>query len=421
MIKNLKIFMMLISIAAMFGCDEDKVGTLIVGDAVPPSVISINDNSVRNFPGGSEITYNLPSDDDGLMYVQGEYSRTEGGEIVSVKSSVYNNSLIVEGFAEEGVYDVELFAVDQSGNKSEGVAVTINPEKPPYLYVCETIYAEPTYGGLDVYWDNPKEGLTVIELYRVSEGGGLVFEDVINTESAFGVGQILGLSAVETDFVFIIKDAYGNQCDRVEFTATPLYIEIFDRSKFQSVFQPYDQEPAYADWPVSELFDGNISSGNGFHTIAISPGNDPNPVLPYYEGHTVSNGTPYRVPLFTIDLGSLNQLYRFTYWPRVNYQWRHGTPKKFDLWGSDKLNADGSLDGWTLLLDNVGPVKPSGTECDNSLTTEEDINFANAGINFDISPDMPKVRYIRFAQREGQNCISTLFVMTELQFSGDNR
>lgn len=410
---------MLLGIAVLFSCEEDKFGPLVSDDGNAPGAIVLNANAVRNFPGGSEITYNLPGNDEDILYVVGEYRRNDNADVVSVKSSVFNNSLIVEGFAQEAEYEVELFAVDQSGNKSEGVKTTIHPEKPPYLYACETVHAEPTYGGLDVFWENPKGGIVNIELYKVKEDGGLAFLDRIRSESSFGRGQILNLEPVETDFVFIVKDNFENQCGRIEFTAEPLYIEVFDRDKFQGILQPYDQTHAYTGWEIDQLYNGNIGN-NGFHTIAISESSDTEPVLPYYQGHEV-NGAAYRVPLFTIDLGDLYQVYRFRYWPRVNYEWRHGNPKVFDLWGSDKLNADGSLDGWTLLLDKATVVKPSGTECDNGSTTEEDKAYANAGISFDISPDMPKVRYIRFAQREAQNCSTTLLHISEIEFSGDNR
>jgi hypothetical protein len=417
MMKNLKVFF-IICVATIFSCDEDKIGPLVRDNGIAPGSIDLIDSAVRNFPGGSEITYNLPDDSD-LLYVLGEYIRTDNGDVVSVKSSVFNNSLIVEGFAEEAEYEVNLYAVDQSENKSNPVSVTINPERPPYLDVCESVYAEPTYGGLNVFWENPEGGQVIIELYTVDEYGSLIFQNNISSESTFGQGQILNLAAVETDFVFIVKDAFGNQCDRIRFTTTPLYIEIFDRSKFQSIFQPFDQPNAYTGWELNKLFDGSTGN-NGFHTVAISESTDTDPVLPYYEGHEI-DGAGYRVPLFTIDLGDVYQVYRFRYWPRVSYEWRHGNPKEFDLWGSDTLNADGSLDGWTLLLDKVGPVKPSGTECDNGSTTEEDLAYANAGLSFDISPDMPKVRYIRFAQRLAQNCSTTLLHLSEVEFSGDNR
>lgn len=409
---------MLLGIATISSCDEDQAGPLVKDNGVAPGVVVLNSNAVRNFAGGSEITYNLPDDKD-VLYVLGEYKRNDNAEVVNVKSSVFNNSLIVEGFAEEAEYEVNLYAVDQSGNKSDPTSVTINPGRPSYLDVCESITAEPTFGGLNVSWENPEGGLTIVELYSVNETGSLIFQDLLRSESPFGTGQILGLPAEETDFVFIVKDGFGNQCNRVEFTTTPLYIEVFDRAKIRGVLQPYDQTNAYTGWELNKLYDGGIGN-NGFHTVAISQSADPDPVLPYYQGHEV-NGAAYRVPLFTLDLGGLNQVYRFTYWPRVNYEWRHGSPKVFDLWGSDKLNADGSLDGWTLLLDQAVVVKPSGNECDNGNNTEEDMAFANAGISFDISPEMPKVRYIRFAQREAQNCISTLLHISEIQFSGDNR
>jgi len=417
MIKNIKLLVTLFSMATVFSCDEDKISPLVSDDGVAPGSVEIGTDAVRDYAGGSEITYNLPDDKD-VMYVLGEFQRANNGEVVGVKSSVFNNQLLVEGFAEAGERVVNLYAVDQSGNTSEGVSVTVNPEKPAYKYVCETIYAEPTYGGLNLFWENPEEGVVNIELYSVGESGGLIFQDVIRTESSLGTGQILGLPAEETDFVIIVKDRFDNKCNQIKFTATPLYIEVFDRSKMQAIFQHYDQNEEYG-WTLDRLLDGTVGN-NGFHTEPELQSVRPDEIEPYYLGYEI-DGTPWRVPMFTIDLGDVYSVYRFRYWPRIGYEWRHGNAKEFDLWGSDKLNPDGSLDGWTLLLDNAQVVKPSGTECDNGSTTEEDLSYAQAGLSFDISPDMPKVRYIRFALRVNQECTNTKLVMSEVEFSGDNR
>lgn len=411
--KNLKILMAIICSAAFLGCDEDNVNTLVSDDGMAPGPVMVDANAVENFSGGSTITYNLPDDKD-LMYVMAEYQRGGSSEIVSVKSSVFNNSLKVEGFPEAESYEVSLYAVDQSENKSEPVNVTINPEKPPYKYVCETLQAVPTYGGIVLEWENPYEGLVTIEVYEDDETSGLIFKDAIYTEAAVGKRFVLGLEAVETDFVFIVRDRFNNRCNQIKLTLEPLYIELFPQENYQAVYQKYDSPSDYG-WILPRVYDG--STGTGFHT---SPGNfAPDGLLPEYENWEY-NGAKLDVSMFTIDIGQLSRLYRFKYWPRLgNYMWRHGNPHLFDLWGSDKLNPDGTLDGWTLLLENAGPVKPSGRPGNDN--TQEDIEAAQAGFTFEIPIDAPKVRYIRFVQKVNQDRSTALLHIMEVQFFGDNR
>ncbi|WP_165730809.1 DUF5000 domain-containing lipoprotein [Polaribacter sp. 20A6] len=413
--KTLKLFIMLLCIAAVYSCKEDKITSLVSDDGVAPGAVVVDASSVENLAGASNITYNLPDDED-VLYVVAEYQRTGSGELVSVKSSVYNNTLKVEGFAEAAQYNVELYAVDQSERKSEVAPVVINPEKPPYKYVCETLYAEEDYGGIKLFWENPETGLVTIEVYSVDASGSLIFQDAVYTSAPVGERLVLGQEAGETDYVFVVRDRYNNTCDQIEMTLTPRYLELFDRANFQAVYQPHDTETAYG-WLLPHLFDGVMSGNNGFHTG--SGWTSPDGELPEYENWSY-NGIDLEVTMFTIDLGALSQVYRFKYWPRLgNFMWRHGNPHLFDLWGGETLNEDGSLDGWTLLLEDASPVKPSGRPGNDNTT--EDIEAAEAGFNFEISPEAPKVRYIRFVQKVNQDRKSTLLHLSEIEFYGDNR
>ncbi|MCB4799654.1 DUF4959 domain-containing protein [Neotamlana laminarinivorans] len=413
--KNLKLLTLFMSFALILSCEEDNTESLVANDGVAPGMVTVEANAVENFSGGSKITYNLPDDDD-LLYVVAEYQRASNGEVVSVKSSAFNNSLTVEGFANAEEYNVNLYAVDQSENRSAPTMVTISPEAPPYTFVCETVYAEATYGGIQLFWENPETGLVTIEVYIEDASGNLIFKDAIYTEGPTGQRLVLGLDAVETNFVIIVRDRYNNRCPEIRTTLTPLYIQLFDRANYQAVYQKHDTPDAYG-WILPNLYNGS-SGGNGFHT---PPGwVDPDGELPEYADWSY-DGIDMYPTMFTIDIGELVQLYRFKYWPRLsNYMWRHGNPHLFDLWGTDELNADGTFDGWTLLLENVGPVKPSGTLSNDDNTTEDE-EAATAGFNFEISPDMPKVRYIRFVQKVNQDRKSTLLHLTEVEFYGDNR
>ncbi|MFB9056326.1 DUF5000 domain-containing lipoprotein [Mariniflexile ostreae] len=413
--KTLKLFVALLCMVVATSCTEDNITSLIKDDGIAPGPVVVDGGGVENLAGASIITYNLPNQAD-MLYVVAEYQRKQNGKVVRTKSSVFNNSLRVDGFSEAAAYDVQLYGVDQSENRSPVTTVSINPEKPPYKYVCETLYAVEDYGGIKLFWENPEKGLVTIEIYAEDSTGNLVFQDAVYTSAPDGTRLILGQAAMETEYVFVVKDRFDNACSEIKASLAPLYIEMFDRAKYQAVYQIHDTPSDYG-WVLPNLWDGVVSGNNGFHTG--SGWVDPAGSLPEYADWSY-DGVNLNVVMFTMDLGMLSQVYRFKYWPRTgNYIWRHGNPHLFDLWGSDKLNVDGSLDGWTLLLENASPVKPSGQPGNENTT--EDIEAGEAGFNFEISPDMPKVRYIRFVQKVNQDRKATLLHLSEVEFYGDNR
>ena len=142
-----------------------------------------------------------------------------------------------------------------------------------------------------------------------------------------------------------------------------------------------------------------------------------------WNNNTTDNGKCYisaMEPLhqmFTWDLGVKVVMNRFKMWPRAiaDDRWARGHPKIFELYGSIEPNPDGSLDNSWIPLGKFECVKPSpGAEI-----TQEDIDFANAGIDFRImaSAFAPNpfvaVRYLRFRTLETFNLASPSYVMVQ--------
>ncbi len=69
----------------------------------------ITSYTVKSIAGGAVITYELPDNSD-LRYVKAAY-RLSDGSLRENKASVYHNSILVDGFAEAGEYEVDLIAV----------------------------------------------------------------------------------------------------------------------------------------------------------------------------------------------------------------------------------------------------------------------------------------------------------------------
>jgi hypothetical protein len=374
---------------------------LVIDDGKAPGTVLTG--AVENFAGGSTISYNLPTDSD-LLYVSAEFNRRSGGELSVVKSSVFNGNLTVEGFAEEKAYEVKLYAVDQSENRSEPVIVNINPEKPPIDYVCESMEAFADFGGIHLFWDNPFGALVSIEISYSDEFGQPQLEDVFYSDAETDDRAVRGFDTTEREFIVAVRDRFGNRSKTKKYVLTPLFEALMERTLYQAVSQTHDTPEAYG-WVLSRVIDGN-QGNNGFHT---GPGwVDPDGELPEYLGQNVH--------MFTIDLGVLVKVSRIHWFDRVNYEFRHGNPRIYDVWGSDHLNLDGSLVGWTLLTENGEVIKPSG-EPGYGVKTAADVDISAQGWDAVAVSSAPPVRFIRFVNK--QNWLGSTFMhMTEIQAFG---
>src|SRR5665811_1938009 len=98
----------------LFSCEEEVRGPL-TKDGISPS--SVSEVTVTNLPGGAKITYKVPDDEDALL-VEAIYT-LDNGEVVTSKSSIFKNFILVEGLREVESQEVELVTVDRSNNRSE--------------------------------------------------------------------------------------------------------------------------------------------------------------------------------------------------------------------------------------------------------------------------------------------------------------
>ena len=92
-------------------CDDGSKEPL-VKDATPPGPVS--NPKAKPMPGGAQITYDIPADEDAL-YVEGSYKRN--GKKVIARSSVYSDTLLIEGLNSTEPQEVELVVVDRSENR----------------------------------------------------------------------------------------------------------------------------------------------------------------------------------------------------------------------------------------------------------------------------------------------------------------
>jgi hypothetical protein len=167
-------------------------------------------------------------------------------------------------------------------------------------------------------------------------------------------------------------------------------IVAVDKSKFQTLKLPTDIGSEYG-WELRYLWDGKKeeSQGAGFHTGG--------------------SGMPQ---WFTIDLGAPTSLNSFRVWQRTSALYDVGNIKRFEVWGSNDPDSDGSWGSWTL-MSTFDSFKPSGQP--RGQNSSADVAFAAAGEQFAFPAGTPEVRYVRFKVLETWGAQGYMHLM-ELSF-----
>ncbi|MCL7986441.1 DUF4959 domain-containing protein [Sphingobacterium sp. lm-10] len=354
------------------GCAEDLIpGSFRQGEK-PGAITSY---TVTSVPGGAVIRYELPNHPD-LRYVKAVYSMADG-RVRENKASIYNNSILVDGFAKAGDYQVKLVAVGVGDVESDATAIAITALTPTYLQTLEKLREEgnitATFGGIRLLFENATETPLAIHIISRNDQGQWQTARDFYTRLGAGVLNVRGFAAQEREFGIFVTDRWNNTSDTIRANFLPLHEVMMDKSRFREYNLPTDTWQAHTGFRTpSVLWDGNDRvSSTIFHT---APG----------------TGIPQH---FSFDMGVAANLSRFLMYSRLNYEYQFNHPKMFELWGSNNPDPDGSWDSWTL-VGTYNSVKPSGLPLGES--TNDDINYARAGEEFDIEFQEEPYRYWRW-------------------------
>lgn len=382
------------------GCKEEGRTDFI--DDAAPAPNPVTNVIVENKPGGAVLKYKLPADKN-LLCVRAEYE-IKPGVIRETKSSYFKDSLVIEGFGGTGTYDVKLYSVGRNEKESAPHVVQINPTTPPVRLATKKF--RDTFGGVAIDFENPEEENLAIVL--MADTGNLGYmSDLITYYTAAQKGTftyrgVAGLDPVEQEFAMYVRDRWGNYSDTVVAKLTPWFEEFIPKSTWSAYTLPGDIPPVNSGYPTTRIWDGIIGT-DGFHGLETK-------MLP----HNI-----------TWDLGRTVKLSRLKLWPRqhADDRWKRGHPKVFEIWGSNSPNPSGELDESWVRLGRFESLKPSGP---GAQITQEDITFANEGIEFefvksDYAPEpFTPVRYIRFRtiSTYANAAFSTVHIV-ELSFWGE--
>lgn len=371
--------MLLLMLVTLFvgACEESESPVEIIStDMTKPGVVT--DVHVENLNGAAKITYKLP-DSKNLLYVLARYSINDD-HVRESKTSYYQDTILVEGFAREGEYEVSLYAVSRANVLSDPVVVKVQPKTPNYILINEGLEISPDFGGANFAGVNPTGAPISIHLLSYNDATGQFDERDPEYISGSAVDvSIRGFDPVERKFGVYTSDRFGNTSDIRYVSLVPLFETELDKSKFFVYPLPSDAPIGYG-WELRYLFDGSLS-GNGWHTTTSS------------------------LMAGTFGLGLTAKISRFVLWNRLPAMYGDQNPKEITIWGSNEDNPQdhplprvsepGTVAGdWVNMGNFSYPNPPSGLP--PIQANAADIAFAAAGVNFVMPSTAPSVKYIRF-------------------------
>ena len=213
--KKLYFYFAFIVIGTLFlftNCESDEKG-----DTTPPAQITDVEFTSNN--GGGYFTFKIPAEED-FLYVRGEYM-IDNGKTISKTSSVYSDTLFIEGFGQEKEYEVKLYSVDRNNNQSQPVIKRITPLAPTTNAVLETIIVQPGFSSIVINWENEqKQPVTIYVNVKIGEVQATKIYASNLKKDRFSIPNLEGQPHSVTVH---IRDTYENQtADRSFGEITPL-------------------------------------------------------------------------------------------------------------------------------------------------------------------------------------------------------
>ena len=376
--KIMKLFILLGLLFVVIACSEEIEQMPLESNNIAPEPVS--DLNVENLPGKVKLTFTLPKDQD-LLYVKANYILPTGREM-EVKSSLYSNSMTLQGFTGNDDVVVDVVAVNRSEVESEPVSINVNPLPSPIFDVYKSLNVGSAFGGIFVNASNPQlEDLAILILTKNDEGDYVADPNSVYTSTDNIRRTVRGYDTISKEFAFTIRDRWLNYTDTLVTSITPLFEQAIPKSSYGDLRLPNDA-PGHNSTPKSGMWDNDIINW---------------PRCYLTQGNFIAD-----THITSFDIGVLTKLSRIVIWDYPEYfNSGNGTGrayyynvcmKEFKIYGSAELETTGDLDKWTL-LGTYKQIKPSGLPYGQS--TGEDFETANAGFSWDIDASAEPVRYIR--------------------------
>lgn len=365
---------------------------------VPPQITNA---TVVNGNGKATISFAAPKDSI-LSYVKAVYTITTGKQY-ETKASYYNNSLVVDGFADTLEHEVKLYSVSRSEVLSEPVIVKIKPLIAPIWQVYRSIQVLNAFGGYNLMATNAaKANVSIIVTKRnVFEEYEADNDKSVYTNTDSILSKVRGLDTLQYRFGFIVKDHWGNKTDTLYKVVKPLYETELPKTNFTEFTLPGDA-PQWNNTETAVRYTWDAKYGWPWTS---------------FTSQTAGGSGPHMITFNTGVLARVSRVWIRPY-PEGTRYFYLTTMKRFEIYGAANPSLSGALDNTWTLLGTYTVTKPSGlpygTDDANDQAT------AVAGFSWEADVTAPKVKYIRIRCLENF-AGGTAQSINELRVYGDPR
>ncbi|MDR1896155.1 MAG: DUF4959 domain-containing protein [Prevotellaceae bacterium] len=420
--KTIKYMFLLMTLLLAFGaCKEQGRYEIGYGDSQPPDAPVYN-GRYKALYGGARLFYTIPANED-LLSIDATYLNPKG-EKVWFSVSYFSDSIDVYGFSDTLIHDVQLYAVDRAGNKSQIVNVAVKPLEPAYSRVANSIIVKPGFFSFFVDWTNELEqAVNVYANFTYTKGGQPAEHNMIYTSSlASDRWFIRDLQVTEPIKVKVkVEDMYGNITDYIDMGEIRLLQdELIPKDKWElpepnfqmgGVAMAYLQEgEARKDMLIDDVIDDGMNV-NYVHTGNRGP-----------TGELNVNNLPWNA---MIDLGDkyeisriiTNQRYFNGNSPTTGRGYYYVSPNvaQYNIYIWDETTEE-----WELILDRHIITFPAG------LSDLEFMQLGRLGDMAYLYPDDPQftkpTRWIRYQALlgfgEGQSSTFNVNCLSEITLYG---
>jgi len=396
------IIMMVVAAIALYSCND---GDLKTNSGTPPG--QLTNVTFTPLNGGGFFLYTIPSNAD-FLYARAEYT-LDNGKTISKTSSVYSDTLFIEGLGSVKEYEVKLFSVNRTGGESAPLLQRITPLEPTTEAVLQTVSVQPGFSALVIDWQNPLQE-TITLLVDVTVGSK---EVTLAYSSNMIIDRVTipNLAGVPHQVKVRIRDIYGNETEAKDFGDNTPYVDgpiskkqwSFLRNNllygsgwdYNSAADPQFQTPLAA-YKGSFRDDSLKNARETFQEGRVEKFwdniYDYNPVQNLNYFHTGTQSYPFS---YYIDMGRRIVASRLKIWQRDSWGQLYTSEnvRTFEIWISDDQDpTDGVLTDWEY-VGRYRIVRPFGTSLDA-------LNAARNGHEFMLYPDNPRFtrpfRYLRF-------------------------
>ena len=363
-----------------FSCQEKKLEPINAFTGKPDPV---SDAKATSTPGGAIISFVVPIDAD-VLAVKAVYTTTTGKQREAI-TSFYGGSLTLEGYNDTDEHEALLYTVSRAQELSDPVSVKFTPLESPLSKAAKSADITSDFGGAYFSWKNEDQVLLTVEMFAADDDGELKTARIVTSKLDSAYFSVRGYDTSPRVFAVVFSDNFDNVSEIIyppDGVIIPWLESKIDKSlisvyKVNGNYLPYDINFNNFEGRDEYIFDDDVGTFGHCPSPSTLPAN------------------------ITFDIGKAARFSRVVFFQRYGasggtyYNW--GNPRHIIVYGRlEQPSPSGVLEEWEKLIDYT-IEKPSGTNSDFSILTDEDRIAAENGHDASFPMSTSAYRYLRFS------------------------